>query len=128
MQDDALALQGGNQSSRAVDSPIRRAVVLRSVDETPAAVCPTVKRPLQKRVWFDPPRPVVCALDEGATVECVVLGIWNSGARIRAQSPRLLTEFNLLFASGPAPVWRRCKRLVVRGDVVDVEFLPKTPR
>lgn len=61
-------------------------------------------------------------------MDCLVLGVWEHGARLRVRDARGLTEFDLIFSSGPKPVKRRCKRLSVRGNVVEVEFEKKKIR
>jgi hypothetical protein len=127
MQNNATGTQNGNHSSLAAINPARRSIVLSSADQEFAEVRPIEKR--RKSVWLDPPWPVVCTLDEEAVrIDCLVLGIWDSGARLRVPDASKLTQFDLLFASGPTTVMRRCKRLLVQGNVIDVEFQPKTPK
>lgn len=103
--------------------------LVRSDDERPRTIgFPAIQNDRRKRVWFDPPRSVTCTLDGGTVcTDCVVLCIWDSGATLRVGDVGILTEFDLLFASGPRPVRRRCKRLSVRGNVMDVEFKRRTP-
>ena len=126
MQDSAAAVRNGTLSSSTARNSTRRAIVLRSVDEITAPAVPTVKKARQKTVWLDPPWPVLCILNgEAAEAECVVLAIWDGGATLRARDVSQLTEFDLQFSSGPRPVRRRCKRSVVRGNVMDVEFSPE---
>ena len=128
MHNNATAIQDGHRLPLAETSSVRRSIVLRSTNDGQAATRPA-KDEKRKRVWFDPPRPVVCTLDSGATLaDCVVLGIWETGARLRVQDARLLKEFDLHFALGPRPVMRRCKRLLVQGDVMDVQFQLRSPR
>ena len=103
--------------------------LVRSDDKRPRTIgFPALQNDRQKRVWFDPPRSVICTLDGGAVcTDCLVLCIWDSGAKLRVRDASILTEFDLLFASGPRPVRRRCKRLSVRGNVMDVEFKRGAP-
>ena len=89
---------------------------------------PTLQDERRKRVWFDPPWGGRCRLDAGAVcTDCLVLGIWEDGARLRVRDAGAFTEFDLLFSSGPRAVRRRCKRVSVHGDVMDVEFKRNTP-
>jgi hypothetical protein len=118
-----------NQSSPASDNSLNRSIILRCKDKGPRTIgFPAIRNDRRKTVWFDPPRPVKCTLDgREICTDCLVLGIWEGGARLRVRNPSLLTEFDLLFAPGPRPVRRRCKRLRVRGNVMDVEFKQTTP-
>jgi hypothetical protein len=115
--------------SFAGESRLSRSIVLRSNDDRVLTIgFPAIQNDRPKRVWFDPPRPAICTLDGGAVcTDCLVLSIWDGGARLRIEDPSVLTEFDLLFASGPRPVRRRCKRLMVRGNVMDVEFKRNVP-
>jgi hypothetical protein len=126
---DHSASHTGNRPSSARKSPCSRAIILRSDDEGRRTIgFPALQNERLKRVWFDPPRSVICALNGGAVcTECLILGIWDSGARLCVRDDSILTEFDLLFASSPRPVRRRCKRLWVCGNVMDVEFKPTTP-
>ncbi|HEU5092206.1 MAG TPA: hypothetical protein VFT30_05950, partial [Nitrospira sp.] len=110
-------------------SPLSRSTVLRSRDGGTRTIgFPALQNERQKRVWFDPPRSAICKLDGGAQcADCLVLGVWDSGARLRIEDTSIPAEFDLLFASGPKPVRRRCKRLSVCGDVMDVEFKRTKP-
>jgi hypothetical protein len=129
MQDSVAATATGTHSSSGVKTPTRRAIVLRSADESTTPAASTVKTTRQKTVWLDPPWPVLCIINgEASNVECLVLAIWDGGATLRTKDVNLLTEFDLQFSSGPRPVRRRCKRSVVRGNVMDVEFKPETLR
>jgi hypothetical protein len=104
--------------------------LVRSDDERPRTIgFPALQNDRRKEVWFDPPRSVICILDGGAVcTDCLVLCIWDGGAKLRVADGSILTEFDLLFASGPRPVRRRCKRRLVRGNVMDVEFKRTAPR
>lgn len=121
------ATQDDNRASSG-KIPVPRAIVLRSGHAARRTLGFPALPDGPKRVWFDPPRLGICTLDGGAAAtDCLVLGIWDGGARLRVRDARLLTEFDLLFASGPKPVKRRCKRLLVRGQIIDVEFKRTTP-
>jgi hypothetical protein len=129
--DDRSVIHNGTRPSSGRKSPFSRSVVLRSDnDEGPRTIgFPALPNDRPKKVWFDPPLAVICTLNGGAVcTDCVVLGIWDSGARLRVPDAGILTEFDLLFTSGPRPVRRRCKRLSVRGNVIDVEFKQTRPR
>ena len=129
MQNNATGTQAGNHSQLAAVSPIRRSVVLQAAEIAPAALRSTVQNTRRKKVWLDPPWPVVCAYDGGTVrIDGLLLGIWDHGARLRVNDASPLTEFDLLLASGPRPVTRRCKRLSVWGCVIDVEFKPRAPQ
>jgi hypothetical protein len=118
-----------NRTSLARKSPFSRSIVLRSDDEGPRTIgFPALQIDRRKQVWFDPPRPAICILNGGAvSTDCLVLGISDNGARLRIRDPSNLSEFDLLLASGPRPVRRRCKRLSLFGDVMDVEFKRTRP-
>ncbi len=76
-----------------------------------------------KRVRFDPPRSALCISPDGLLcTDCLVISVWEHGARLRVQEVQALTEFVLLFPSGPRPVTRQCKRVSVRGNLIDVEY------
>lgn len=119
----------GTRPSLTRNSSFFRSIVLRSDDKGPRTLgFPALPNDRRKPVWFDPPRSVICTLDGGAVcTDCLVLGIWDGGARLRVQDASILTEFDLLFAPGPRPVRRRCKRLSVQGNVMDVEFKRTRP-
>lgn len=127
--DHYAGTHSGKRPSFARKSPLSRSIVLRSDDGQSRTIgFPALQNDRPKRVWFDPPRSVICTLDgEEVCTDCLVLGVWDGGARLRVQDASILTEFDLLFAGGPRPVRRRCKRLSVSGNVVDVEFKRTTP-
>src|SRR6201999_2473120 len=95
-------------ASAGKSSPSSRSIILRSDGGKPRTLgFPALQNDRRKRVWFDPPRSAICVLNGGAAcTDCLVLGIWDSGARLRVRDASVLTEFDLLFASGPKPVRR----------------------
>jgi hypothetical protein len=127
--DDHSATHNGNRLSLARKSPCPRSIILRSDDDGHRTTgLPALQKDKPKRVWLDPPWSIICILGGGAApTDCLVLGIWDSGARLQVRDASILTEFDLLFASGPRPVRRRCKRRSVSGNVMDVEFMRMTP-
>lgn len=128
VMDHHAANYSENRPSPGKRNPVFRAVVLRSESGKLRTIGFPALRESAKKVWFDPPRPAICTLDGGADcTDCLVLGIWDSGARVRIEDASFLDEFDLLFTSGPRPVRRRCKRVSVRGDVIDIVFKRTTP-
>jgi hypothetical protein len=127
--DHHAATHSGNHPTSARKSPFSRSIILRSNDEGRRTLgFPALQNNRGKRIWFDPPRSVICTLNGGVVnTDCFVLGIWDGGARLRVRDASILTEFELLFAPGPASVRRRCKRLSVCGNEMDVEFKQTTP-
>lgn len=76
-----------------------------------------------KRVTFSQPFYARCvALDESWSTDCQVLSVWNDGARLAAMNPKDLTSFFLIFVSSPKPVFRRCKRVWLRGNQFEVSY------
>jgi len=81
-----------------------------------------------KRVTFSQPLYARCvALDESWSTDCQVLSVWNDGARLAARNPKDLTSFFLIFVSSPKPVFRRCKRVWVRGNEIEVSYERQPP-
>lgn len=129
MDNCSAATDNGNRHASAGKSAFSRSIILRSDHEERRTIgFPALQNDRRKEVWFDPPRPVICTLNGGAlSTDCLVLAIWEGGARLRVEDASIFTEFDVFFASGPMPVRRRCKRLSVRGNVVDVEFKQTKP-
>ena len=81
-----------------------------------------------RRVTFTQPLAARCvALDETWSTDCQVLSVWTNGARLLAGNPKDLARFLLFFASGPMPVFRRCKRVWVRGNELEVSYERRQP-
>ncbi|QPF92560.1 hypothetical protein [Bradyrhizobium commune] len=81
-----------------------------------------------KRVKFDPPLSAKWASIDGIWSDnCVVVAVWDSGARLRVRSTDELDEFFLLFTSAVNPVFRRCKRVWRSGEEIEVEYQRKKP-
>jgi hypothetical protein len=81
-----------------------------------------------KRVTFTDPLDARCvALDESWSTDCQVLSVWDGGARLLVRDPQDLTRFFLIFASGPKPVFRRCRRVWVRGNKLEVNYERQQP-
>lgn len=114
------------QNQPATDSGNR---LVRSNEVRPRTLgFPALQNDRPKKVWFDPPRPVTCTIEGGVVcTDCLVLCIWDFGAKLRFRDASILTEFDLFFATGPMPVKRRCKRRLVRGNVMHVEFKREPP-
>src|ERR1700727_260018 len=84
---------------------------------------PALQNGERKTVRFDPPRSAICISPDGLLcTNCLVIGVWEKGARLHVQDAQALNEFVLLFATAPRPVTRRCKRVSVRGNLIDVEY------
>jgi hypothetical protein len=127
---DRAATQIDNRSSAGGRSPFFHSPVLRSNEKGRQTLgFPSLQANKRKTVWFDPPRCAVYTFDGGAAyTDCLVLGIWDGGAKLRVRNGDIPVEFDLLFALGPRPVWRRCKRSSTCDNVMDVEFKKATPR
>jgi hypothetical protein len=89
---------------------------------------PALQSGNEKTVRFDPPRSAICISLEGRfCTECLVVSVWDGGARLNVEDVQALTEFVLLFATAPRPVMRRCKRVAVCGKLIDVEYVRDVP-
>lgn len=89
---------------------------------------PALQNGKRKTVRFDPPRSAICVSTDGQLcTECLVISVWDQGARLHVQDAQALTEFALLFATSPKPVTRQCKRVSVRGNLIDVEYTREYP-
>jgi hypothetical protein len=89
---------------------------------------PALQHGKTKQVRFDPPRPALCITADGLLrSDCCVISVWDQGARLYVQDVRAFTEFTLLFSTAPKPVTRQCKRVAVRGNVIDVEYTREAP-
>lgn len=81
-----------------------------------------------KRVKFDPPLSAKCASIDGIwSDDCVVVEVWDGGARLHVSWTDDLEQFFLLFTSSVKPVYRRCKRVWTRGGEIEVEYQRKRP-
>lgn len=58
---------------------------------------------------------------------CLVVTVWEGGARLNVKSPEHLTEFLLYFTWSHNPVSRQCKRVWTRGDEIEVECKREQP-
>ncbi len=80
-------------------------------------------------VTFDPPRDAQCMSIDGTwRIDCLVLSVWDGGARLKVKRPKVLTQFSeffLLFTSSQKPVFRHCKRVWTRGYEIGVEYQRK---
>jgi hypothetical protein len=89
---------------------------------------PALQSGSEKTVWFDPPRSAICISPDGLRcTDCRVISVWDRGARLDVEDAQALTEFVLLFATAPRPVMRQCKRVAVRGKLIDVEYVRDVP-
>ena len=88
---------------------------------------PTKKQP--KIVTFDYPLGAKCMSSDGMLrIDCLVLAVWEGGARLKVEHPQVLaelSEFFLLFTSSQKPVFRQCKRVWTRGYEIEVEYHQK---
>lgn len=64
------------------------------------------------------------AIDGTWFVECLVTRVWDSGARLEVPRPADFTEFVLLYAVSPMPVYRWCKKVWTRGSEIIVDYQP----
>ena len=82
-----------------------------------------------KIVTFDPPLDAQCMSVDGTwRIDCLVLAVWERGARLEVKRPKVLTQFSeffLLFSSFQKPVFRHCKRVWTRGYEIGVEYQQK---
>lgn len=60
-------------------------------------------------------------------MDCLVISVWNRGARLQVEDAHALSEFTLFFATDPRPVTRQCKRIATRGKLIDVEYVREVP-
>jgi hypothetical protein len=76
------------------------------------------------RVRFERPLDVrVMAIDGTWCRECLLIDVSETGARIKLTIPAAgLTEFFLLMSTFGDPVFRRCKRIWVDGELMGVAF------
>jgi hypothetical protein len=81
-----------------------------------------------KRVVFSTPPSARCVSTDGLwSTKCVILSVWDTGAELQVSLPVDLTDFYLLLTSSPKPVFRQCRRVRTRGNVVEVAHLRKQP-
>lgn len=89
---------------------------------------PPVNLAEPKRVIFSTPLYARCMSDDGLwSTNCLVLSVWDTGAKLDVSLPGELTDFYLLFTSPPRPVSRQCRRVSTRGNVIEVAYLRKEP-
>jgi hypothetical protein len=89
---------------------------------------PALQSGSEKTVRFDPPRSAICISPDGLRYsDCLVISVWDRGARLDVEDAQALTEFVLLFATAPRPVMRQCKRVTVCGKLIDVEYVRDVP-
>ena len=89
---------------------------------------PPVNLVQPKRVIFSTPICARCVSAGGLwSANCLVLGVWDTGARLQISLPGNLTEFQLLFTCSQKPVSRRCRRVSTWGNVIEVAYLRKQP-
>ena len=88
---------------------------------------PTNKQP--KIVTFPFPLDAQCmSIDGMRRIDCLVLAVWEEGARLKVDRPQVLakfSEFFLLFTSSQKPVFRQCKRVATRGYEIELEYHQK---
>jgi hypothetical protein len=106
-----------------------RAIVLHTKDGNKQTLgFPPLNLAEPKRVIFSTPICARCASADGLwSTNCLVLGVWDTGAQLQVSLPGDLTEFHLLFTSSQKPVSRQCRRVSTRGDVIEVTYLRKQP-
>lgn len=75
-------------------------------------------------VRFDPPIGATCQIADGTrSVACLVTAIAEVGVELELEHPMgSMDEFILMFTSGPWPVFRRCKTVLLRGKQMTAEF------
>jgi hypothetical protein len=89
---------------------------------------PPVNPAQPKRVIFSTPLCARCVSADGLrSANCLVLCVWDTGARLQVSLPGDLTEFQLLFTSSQKPVSRQCRRVSTWGNVIEVAYLRKQP-
>ena len=66
------------------------------------------------------------SIDGTRFIDCLVLSVRDNGAQLQLRVHDL-SEFFLLFTSSVKPVYRRCKRVSVRGDEIEVEYQRREP-
>jgi hypothetical protein len=79
----------------------------------------------ERRIHFDPPRDVAVMSTDGKwSAEAVLLEISATEARIRSPilRPELAELFLMLTRFGNNPVFRRCKRVWVKGSEMGLTF------
>ncbi|MEH2563683.1 hypothetical protein V1289_003310 [Bradyrhizobium sp. AZCC 2289] len=82
----------------------------------------------RKCVKFDPEFAAKCiSIDGIRSNNCLVVSVWDGGARAKLMWSRHLTEFFLAFTSSVKLVYRRCKRVRLRGEEIEVEYQRKPP-
>lgn len=90
---------------------------------------PIVAKKQPKIVTFDPPLNAQCTSIDGTRREgCLVLSVWDGGARLRLKEPTALAQFSeffLLFTLSQKPVFRDCKRVWTHGYEIEVEYRQK---
>jgi hypothetical protein len=116
------ALVGANDS-------LPRAVGLHVKDRRARTLgFPPLKPSEPKRVIFSSPLCARCVSADGLwSTNCLVLCVWDTGAQLQVKLPSNLTDFQILFTSSQRPVFRQCKRVSARGDVIEVAYLQKQP-
>lgn len=107
-----------------------RAIVLHGNGDTSQTLgFPSTGPERQKRVWFNPPRTGICLIDhEGLRFDCLVLGVWEDGARLMVRDAPALDDFVLAFTNGPRPVKRPCRVVCANANILDVAYTGKFPK
>jgi hypothetical protein len=112
--------------SKSEKVPLARAVVLHEDDKLRTVGFPALHQMEAKRVTFASPLYAKCMSIDGVwATDCLVLSVWDTGARLQVRRPGDLTEFYLLFTSSFRPVFRQCRRVSAWGNVIQVEYQPK---
>lgn len=77
---------------------------------------------------FDPPRPARCSsLDGTWSTDCLILSVWETGARLLLQRPTSIVDLLIAFSSGPMPVFRQGRRTRTNGNELEVEYKREKP-
>jgi hypothetical protein len=108
---------------------VPRAIVLSKKDRNKQTLgFPPVNPAKTKRVIFSIPICARCVSTDGLwSTNCMVLGVWDTGARLQVNLPGDLAEFDLLFTSSQKPVSRQCRRVSIWGNVIEVAYRRKQP-
>lgn len=106
-----------------------RAIVLHQKDRNQQTLgFPPLNPAEPKRVNFSTPICARCVSADGLwSTNCLVLGVWDTGAQLQVSLPGDLTEFYLLFTSSQKPVSRHCRRVSIWGNMIEVAYLRKQP-
>ena len=110
-------------------APLARAVILRQSDYALQTFgFPAIRPTPPKQVTFPNPVRARCrSLDGVESFDCLVVSVWETGALLQVDGAADITDFNLLFTSSFRPVYRHCRKVSARGNMIRVAYQRMQP-